>query len=129
MENKETKINEDDINGDFIRLPGDLAYWNQKAALAHKAMLKAKTNVEFIESKLYLKIRQEAETKLTEAHLNAMVITDPSYQEAKNILDEAESTKAELAGVVDAIRSKRDCLISLGANMRAEFGTTHLNNR
>lgn len=135
----------EDLEGEFIRLPADLAYWNHQFALAVQEVHRAK----FVREQTYGRRRTELREELVQAardaydtahaeasdadkkklrlkaptvdDIDAAVVSDEVYAEAKQREIEAEGTKARLYGVVDAVRTKRDMLIQMGADRRVEM--------
>ena len=112
------------LNEEFVRLPSDLAYWNEVYANAVGALLDARRKVEETEALVYKELKSIVDDKgkaPTEAHMKANVTDDLRLKLARQNEDEAEVTKVRASGVVEAIRAKRDMLISLGAHIRAEM--------
>jgi hypothetical protein len=113
-----------DIQSEFIRIPGDLAYWNDQYATALRAALMAKVDLEILKSQLDPLVRQallDAGGKATEPMVGAAIETNDEVIEAKYHMVEAEVEKSRMYGTLDAIRSKKEVLISLGAHLRAEM--------
>lgn len=112
------------IQEEFVRVPRDLAYWNQRYADAYEAFLRAKVELERTEGMRRLHIRaqlEDAGVKITEALVDAKLSVDEEVYTAKVTLLEAEAAKVRLNGTLDAVRSKRDALVSIGAHIRAEM--------
>jgi hypothetical protein len=61
--------------------------------------------------------------KATEKTVEASVECDAEYQEVRYRYVEAEAEKVRLAGIMEAMKSKKEMLISLGANLRVEMGS------
>lgn len=121
------------LEEEFVRLPADLAYWNARLAGAHRRMLETKLGLERISSRLHLECREkllaDAASKSGEAKIKAPTVSDieaavsacPEMHAAQDAALTAEAEKVYIAGVVDAVRTKRDMIISLGAHIRAEM--------
>jgi len=111
------------IQEEYVRLPADLAYWNAQYANAQRAHLLAKVNLDVLERELYPVIRAELEAggRATEKMIEAGIGQSEVWVEAKREVAEAEAEKGRLYGVLDAVRSKKDMLISLGAHLRIEM--------
>ena len=112
------------INEEFIRIPGDLAYWNGKYADALREFLMAKINKDRVKGILRIDCRDElveAGKKPTEGLVNDHVDQHEDYIASAERLAAAETGKGRLYGVLDAVRSKKEMLISLGAHLRAEM--------
>ena len=108
------------IEEHFSRLPGDLARYNELYAQALRKHLRAKRTLDKEWARIYLETREGGE-KMSEATLKARVEIDDDYQAARMAAIEAEVDKARIGGIVEAIRAKKDALISIGAGIRAEM--------
>lgn len=109
---------------EFKKLPSKLATFNERYARALKRHLTAKANKDRTYYRRMLDIRVELEEKgekTTEANIKAHVEADAKYAEAVTAAISAEVEKARLWGVLDALRSKREALISIGAHLRVEM--------
>lgn len=118
------KINPEDIQGEFVRIPADLAYWNSQYAAAMRRHLFSKIDTKVLRARLEPEIRAAliaAGAKLTESMVKAAIDSDERVVEAERMEAEAEVAKNECFGYLDSIRSKKDMLISLGAQLRAEM--------
>lgn len=125
-----TDIDPDKLNDHFTRLPSDLAYYNEVYSEALKVLLTAKRLLDIGEADLRVKLKgQLAGTKVTVSDLDAMVLTHNDYRKLQEDVDSAEYLKSRAAGVVDAVRAKREMLVSLGAQLRAEMAAQGMNIR
>lgn len=117
-------IDDQDLHGEFSRAAHHLALWGERYAQAQRAYLRAKVDRERIESMLRLSLREDYEAagkKATEATVDALLKTHPQYDATK--LDEVD-TEAEalrVRGILNAVKTKCDMLVSLGATQRAEM--------
>ena len=113
------------LEDEFIRLPGDLAYWSERYADAYEMFLDAKLVRERVYAELTMKHRDRlsltSKGRVTVGEIEAAVILDADYLEAKTNENAAESNKIRMHGIVEALRAKRDMLISVGAHQRAEM--------
>lgn len=118
-------IDASNIDGEFRRIPGDLAYWNTLYAHALRDMLKGKMHLDVtrarLDSEMRIRLLNEG-AKVTESNVAAMVEQDQEFMEVRLAYIDAEVRKNEMFGAVDAVRAKKDMLISLGAQLRAEMG-------
>lgn len=117
-------INPENIQEEFIAIPGLIAYWNARYADAQRAHLKAKHKLDVREAQLMGICRQEiinAGGKPTEAMVAAAVQTNEEFIRARAAANEAEAAKSEAYGNLDAVRTKKEMLISLGAHLRVEL--------
>lgn len=112
------------IQDEFVRIPADLAYWNARYADAQRAFLMAKIDLDVIKAKLGPLTRRaiaDKGGKATEDLIKNMVESHADVIDAREQLAVTEVEKSRLYGCLDAIRSKKEMLISLGAHMRAEM--------
>lgn len=119
-----------DLQTEFVRLPGELARQNEEVADCMRVYLQCKRNKEALHSALYLRFREShsSETKrVTEAFVEALIDNDPLYAKACGDLIEAEVDLKRAQGRAEALRAKKDALVSIGAHMRAEM--SHLSIR
>lgn len=119
-----TKIEPVALDEEFIRLPGDLARWGEVFADAVKELLAAKRCLATVDADLFRTHKMSKPpdgSKPTEKYVEACVDGAPTHIAAQERLDEAEYQKSRAWGVLDAIRAKREMLVSLGANHRSEM--------
>jgi hypothetical protein len=112
------------IQEEFVRVPADLAYWTKRFADASKAAAAAKVHRGKMRAFLYLEHRERLLIdvgKPSEAHIDSCITCDDRMAQAEAALVDAEARKAELWGFVEAVRAKREMLVSLGAQLRAEL--------
>lgn len=111
------------IQEEFVRLPADLALWNHRYAQAYQLFVTRKVDADRLEALLEIEHRERLTMagKTTESQVKAAVETDSRMYDARRALIDAEVEKVRLNGVLDAVRSKRDMLISIGAHQRAEM--------
>lgn len=127
-------IEQADLQGEFVRVSSDLSYWNHRYAESCKRLLLAELARKKLHAALWLENKVDTLGKSGKAptldDLKAMVELDINYREAKAEEIEAEVEKEELRGVVEAIRTKKEMLISLGAHIRAEMnGNPQINSQ
>lgn len=115
------------LEEEFIRLPGDMAYWNARYAEVYRYWLERKFMTEQIEARrgieLHLQLEATRPKPPTIAELSRAVQTDPEYIQARGKEIVAEAEKVRLAGVVESLRAKREMLVSVGAHIRAEWAS------
>jgi hypothetical protein len=115
------------LEEEFVRLPGDVAYYGALYADALKDALTAKQAFELIEARLQIETRASmagGEKKPTEKVVEAAVVCNAEYQAAYSRLIVAESEKALARSRVDSLGAKKDMLVSLGATVRQELATS-----
>jgi len=118
------QIDRHDLQGEFMRVAADLAYWNEQYAVAYGAHTRSKLEAERIEAELRIAVRERLEDagkKTTESMVDANVTRHKTYLAARAAQIDAEEAKVRLGGYLDAIRAKREMLISLGAMVRSEM--------
>ena len=106
-------------------MASDLAYWGQRYAAAVREHLISKIVVERTTSELRIVLREKLTAENpkppTESMVDSAVNTHDAMDKARARMVEAEVEKVRLNGVLDAVRTKRDMLVSLGAHVRAEL--------
>jgi len=112
------------INEEFSRMSADYAYWNEKYAEANRLELVTEWSEKKAYASAYLQKKMEAQvssTKTSEATLDAEVKTSQVYGRAVEEHIEARAATAHLKGVLEALKTKREMLISSGAHLRQEM--------
>lgn len=112
-------IERTNLNEEFIRVSADLYYWGNALAKAEAEEAAAKINLKSIAAAKHVEISRIA--KLSVRNAEAAVEVSREYQEADNLLLAKSAARGQLRAIVDAVRSKRDMIVSLGAQMRAEM--------
>lgn len=121
------EIDPDGLDEEFIRTPADLAYWNERVTLAVEERERAKVERERVEGALMINpefleaIERLVGKKPNLDQLKGAIAQDAGYKEAKRREIDAEVEKTRCKGVVDALVTKRDMLISAGAHIREEM--------
>lgn len=113
------------LSEEFVRLPGDFAYWAGKYASATEDYLKAKARCEHEYARLYLLAGQQVNPATSKPYtveaLKSLVEVDDEYQAVKLAEVEAEVTLTKAKNTLEAIRTKRDMAVQLGAQVRQEM--------
>jgi hypothetical protein len=112
------------INDEFVRIPSDIAYCNALYSDARKDKLYAELVRTRTVARLRIEHRErllEEEKKATEGMISSAVEDDDRYQLAYQAEIDAEIREVRYRGVCEALRAKKDALISLGAQYRAEM--------
>lgn len=121
---KATDIEPLQIQVDYIRVPGDLAYWGQKYAGALRAAMVAEHERRTTEARVLLGLRGSAKVageKPTVDEVNAHVATHPEVLAALLAEIDAQVAKEQVRAILEAIRGKKEMLVSLGAHLREEM--------
>lgn len=120
------------LDEEFKRLPADLAYWGERNAVALREHLDAKANAKIVRARRELEIREklrsEAPTdakgkaeRVTEGSVTCALESDDQVIEADVAERISEVEVVRIKVILDAIRSKKDMLVQLGAQYRAEM--------
>jgi len=112
------------IEEEYIRMPADMAYWGHRYAEAHKEFLKAKMQHDRVLARLRLEMRETLAAegkKPTESMVDSHVELTKTWLDSKTAEIDAEANREHLRCTLDAIRTKREMLVSLGATVRAEM--------
>jgi hypothetical protein len=113
------------LQEEYIRLPGDTAFWNARYAEAYRRWLEVKIERDVTlaeaaqEARAVLKDRG---AKATVAEVEEQQALDVDVIRVRKLEAQLEADKVRLNGVMDALRAKREMLISLGAHIRLEMG-------
>lgn len=118
-----TEIDPNDLNDEFVKIPGAIAYWNAQLAEATRLHAIAKLDYEREWARLFCTLRDGKGDKKAPAvdAIKAMCDTDDDLYELKLDVIEKDAERMRLRGIVDAVLGKRDMLQSLGAKLREEM--------
>lgn len=111
------------VQDEYVRIPSDLAYWNGVYADAQRELQIAKVELDILERELYAVIRGElaiTASRVTEKMIESGMAQSGVWLDAKRRVANADAAKAKAYGTVDAVRTKKEMLISLGAHIRIE---------
>ena len=112
------------LDDEFVRLPADLAYWHGQAADALRDYQIAKIDTKRLEARLAIELREQQlmeGKKPTESTVSAAVETSDEMYEARKSLVSLEAKYERVRGIVDSVRAKKDMVISIGHQIRAEL--------
>lgn len=111
------------IDAEFTKYTGDFAYWGARLAEARQEESLAKLTKETTAADLDVMAREAlaGDKKPTEAMISAWVTRHAAMQEAEKNLIAATFEFERVRAVWDALRAKRDMLVGLGAQQRAEM--------
>lgn len=123
------------LQEEFVRMPPDLAYWNERYSAAYRDFMIAKFNRDQVYARLYMIKREQLMNEAEEiaaakkgkakaptvSDIEGAVLLDEEYTTTKLKEIELEAQKVRFYGVLDALRTKRDMLISTGAHIRKEM--------
>lgn len=113
------------LQEEFVRVPADFAYWAEQYKVALEKHLTAKAELERAEARSYLlssnKVNPATAKPFTVDAIKALVTTDPDVVLSRDAAVAAEVDSVRLKNILEAIRTKREMLISLGAQVRSEM--------
>jgi len=112
------------LQEEYVRVPADIAYWNERYSQALRRHLMAKMTLDRIYAGLQIETREKLALergKVTEATVSANIEVNPAYQAARLEVLEAEVESARIKGVGYAVSAKREMIVSLGAHLRIEL--------
>ncbi len=112
------------INEEFARMSADYAYWNEKYSEANRLELVREWEVSKAYASLYLQKKFDLEAagkKAPEASVDAEVKTSQVYGAAMEAHIEAQAEREHLKGILEALKTKREMLVSAGAHLRQEM--------
>lgn len=112
------------LNEEYTKYSGDLAYWNARYVKALRSYMLAKFIYEKTRARLWLEIREDAKAegdRLTADDLKCEVRMRDEYEQAHLALIEAEAEKERMRKFAESLTAKRDMLQSFGAKLRAEL--------
>lgn len=112
------------LEEEFIRVPADLAYWGARFADSQKQAALAKLRRDEVEAAIDAEHRAEAMAageKVTEKVIASRVQGDERLKAVELALIDAEASAQRARAFCDAVRAKRDMVIALGSQVRAEM--------
>lgn len=112
------------IQAEYLRLPGELAYWHAMLANAHQDHREAELALRRTAARLRSRHRARLTAlgdRITEGELQAAVEDDPAWVARMVDEIECEARVGRLRALCRALDAKRDMLVSLGAHIRVEL--------
>ena len=116
---KDLKIDASRLPEEFSKFPSLMYAYLEIKCDAEREYEWAKRRAAEVKAELYKKIKSET-IKITEKALEAEIENETSYRKAKTKLGDAKHDLETIKAHVEALRSKKDMLIQLGADSRAE---------
>ena len=113
-------FNERDIEAEMMKQGTIFAYYNGLAAKAKREFNFIHTEVNRLISDLRSTHKQESKIKLTAKDLDDLVNIDEDYQKTLSEMNEASFKYEILKGLCRALEQKKDMLVQLSSNQRAE---------
>lgn len=120
------------LNQELINLPGEVARWGFRAAHAladYNSAKQAREEAWALAGDAARAHLLEASARPTVAQIEGLAIRTDTYRAAAKAESDAEVRLKRYQAVMEALRAKREALITLGANLRSELqsGNLHLN--
>jgi hypothetical protein len=118
-----TTIDPDDLNAEFIRLPGAVAFWNARLAEATLAAQQAKLDYDREWARLFCLLRDGrggGKAPAVDA-IKAQCDQDEDLYALQADVIRRDAERLRIRGIVEAVLAKRDMLQSLGAKLREEM--------
>lgn len=111
------------LEEEFVRYTADFAFWGAKYASAKQEESLAKLSRDTTAADLDVAAREalSGDKKPTEALVAAWVAKHPAMQAAEKEVIAATYDADRVRAIWDALRAKRDMLVGLGAQQRAEM--------
>jgi len=117
--NKDILIDMDNLNEDFRKHPLLFYRYSQKYAILSRKHDDLKENMKQIRSMEYVRIKREI-GKISDKNTEAEVDVSELVIASRNEMLEARQEMDILKGFVEALRMKKDAMIQISANQRAE---------
>tara|TARA_R100000951_G_scaffold98055_2_gene87866 strand:+ start:1726 stop:2169 length:444 start_codon:yes stop_codon:yes gene_type:complete len=113
-------FNEHDIESEMMKQGTVFAYYNGLSAKAKREFNFIHSEVTRLISDLRSSHKQESKVKLTAKDLDDLVNIDEDYQKLLSEMNEASFKYEILKGLCKALEQKKDMLVQLSSNQRAE---------
>lgn len=101
-----------------------VAYWNEMLHKVELTLRRQKIDLDEYAATVYESLRQRQKAngeKLTEASFERMVRGMPAYKARLLAIAELDTEASRLRGLLQALNHKRDALVALANNARAEM--------
>lgn len=119
-----TSIDRADLRGEYLRVASDYAAIGQRLAQATFDAEVASSEVKISEAQARDALRAQWEAggvKITETALTAAVPDHKIVRTARESAADAQAERVRLQTILEAVRMKRDMLVSLAADSRREI--------
>ena len=123
LSDKIVQVNRHDIEGELMRHASTYSYYSGLLSFAKKRLSQAQLRLDQFMAQTR---KGEHETRLskglkaTDKYLEAYVISHPEYGDINIAADDARFKLGLLKSLVEALEQKKDMLVQLSANSRAE---------
>ena len=116
---KDLDIDVKDLTAEFKKLSLLLFRYYEAKADSEREYDKVKQTHEEIRARVYRGLKSSGD-KLTEKALEAAIDSNDDVLSIQTMMLDAKRTLATWYGAVESMKAKKDCLIQLGADRRAE---------
>lgn len=120
----DAEIHEMELDRSYRELPARMAYWGGRYADAYEAFRRAENNRELVFAQVCMELREQMRDnglKPTDTAVKEATLRDPRVQDAIMEEIDAEASKERMRAACEAMRTKKDMLVSLGAHVRAQM--------
>lgn len=114
----------EDVKNEYVRIAPIIARVTEQYSEALEASMAAKQRRDETYAALYMDACADSEKKPSESYLKNFILNTKSYQAVCQKYIEAEGQKSRLMGDLEALRTKKDMLVSLGAHVRLELAAS-----
>lgn len=114
------------LNESLSRFPGDLGTWSMMEQIARKILDELEAKLEIKEAELQGEVRARlarADIKATVKEVEAHVTLDKGRMELAEMILKAKHDLGLIVAGRQTIYTKKDCMLALGSNYRAEMDT------
>jgi len=111
----------EDVKNEYIRMSPQIARATEEYSEALQAVLETKQYRDETYAMLYMEVCSDADKKPSEGYIRNSILSNSIYQDVCRAYSAAEGQKSRLAGDLEALRTKKDMLVSLGAHVRIEL--------
>jgi predicted nucleotide-binding protein len=115
-----TKVNQNQIELDMSNQASVYSYYHGLMASAKHELDDIRSDLTTLVAKLRAGHRSASSTKLTAQNLDDLVFSDEAYDVAQKQLNEASFRYEVLKGLCRALEHKKDMLVQMSSNRRAE---------
>lgn len=114
------------LNEALSRFPGDLGTWSMMEQIARKILDELEAKLEIKEAELHGEVRSRLEAaglKATVKDIEALITLDKGRIELAEMILKAKHDLGLIVAGRQTIYTKKDCMLALGSNYRAEMDT------
>lgn len=114
------------LNEALSKFPGDLGTWSMMEQIARKILDELEAKMEILEAELQGEVRSRllrAEIKATVKEVEAHITLDKKRMELSEMILKARHDLGLIVAGRQTIYTKKDCMLALGSNYRAEMTT------